>query len=138
MKLSNKISNVKNGKLICVLGAAGGGRDAWKRPVMGKLAADYCNNIFLTNEDPFNENPENIVNEIEAGIPLELKKRVRKILDRREAIRAAIKIAKNKDAVIITGKGCEPYIRIAGGKNIPWNEKEAVLKILNEERIEVK
>ncbi len=124
-------------KLICVLGSAGGGRDAWKRPVMGKLAADYCGQIILTNEDPFNEDPENIINEIASGIPEDSKNKIKIILDRKEAIRMAIKLAKKNDTVIITGKGSEPYMRISGGKKIPWNEKEIALKILNNERIEI-
>ncbi len=55
------------GKLICVLGAAGGGRDKWKRPVMGEIAAKYCQEIILTNEDPYDEQPEKIIAEIATG-----------------------------------------------------------------------
>ncbi len=135
-KVYKTLKNRKS-KLICVLGSAGGGRDAWKRPVMGKLAADYCGQIILTNEDPFNEDPENIINEIESGIPVDYKNKVKIILDRKEAIRVAIKSAKKNDTVVITGKGSEPYMRISGGKKISWNEKEIALKILNNERIEI-
>lgn len=123
--------------LICVLGAAGGGRDIWKRPVMGEIAGKYCDQIILTNEDPFDEDPQNILEEIEAGILGSAKKKVRKILDRRDAIRTAVKSAKKGDTIIITGKGSESSIRIADDKKIPWNEKEVVTKILNNERIEV-
>jgi len=129
---------IKPGKLICVLGSAGGGRDVWKRPVMGKIASDHCDSIFLTNEDPFNEDPNRILDDIEQGIPEDYKGIRKRILDREEAIRMAIKSAKKSDTVIITGKGCEPYMRISRGKRIPWNEKEIVTRILNEQRIEVK
>lgn len=129
-------AKIKGQRLICVLGAAGGGRDTWKRPVMGEIAGKYCDQIILTNEDPFDEDPQNILEEIEAGILGDVKKKVRKILDRRDAIRVAVKLAKKGDTVIITGKGSESSIRVADDKKIPWNEKEVVTKILNNERIE--
>ena len=91
---------------------------------MGKLAADYCGQIILTNEDPFNEDPENIINEIESGIPVDYKNKVKIILDRKEAIRVAIKSAKKNDTVVITGKGSEPYMRISGGKKSPGMKKK--------------
>ena len=58
-------------------------------------------------------------------------------MDRRDAIRAAVKTAKKGDTVIITGKGSEAYMRLANNKKIPWNEREIVSKILNNERIEI-
>ncbi len=131
-------SRTSRQRMICVLGAAGGGRDTWKRPVMGEIAANYCDEIILANEDPFDEDPQEILHQIAEGIKgAGLKKKYKIILDRREAIRTAIRSAKKEDIVIITGKGSESYIRIAGGKKIPWNEKEVVLKILNSERIEI-
>lgn len=117
----------KDGRLICVLGAAGGGRDKWKRPVFGKIAAEYCDEIILTNEDPFDENPERILEEIRAGVKT---KKIRKILDRKNAILEAVKMAKPKDAVIITGKGSEAWIRVGKGKKIPWSEQLAVEEAL--------
>ena len=54
-------------KLICVIGAAGGGRDKWKRPEFGRIAAEYCDEIILTNEDPYDENPDSIINDIQKG-----------------------------------------------------------------------
>jgi UDP-N-acetylmuramoyl-L-alanyl-D-glutamate--2,6-diaminopimelate ligase len=131
------VKKANSHKMICVLGSAGGGRDMWKRAVMGEIAAKYCDHIILTNEDPFDEDPGEILNHIEAGILNDNKKKVKKIIDRKEAIRAAVKMAKKGDAVIITGKGSEPYMRIADGKKISWNEKEIVAKILNHETIEI-
>lgn len=113
-------------KIICVFGAAAGGRDVWKRPVMGTVAAEMCDEIITTTEDPFDDAPEEIAAQIERGFELANPKRVmraERILDRREAIRSAISRAKPGDAVILTGKGSESSIRIASGKSIPWNER---------------
>ena len=120
-------------RLICVLGAAGGGRDTWKRPSMGAIAADHCDDIILTNEDPYDEDPRSIMSEIESGIPQPLRdgQNVYKIFDRVEAINRAVSLAHDGDVVIGTGKGSEDWIHIAGGKKIPWSERavfEAALK----------
>ncbi|MBI2626219.1 MAG: UDP-N-acetylmuramoyl-L-alanyl-D-glutamate--2,6-diaminopimelate ligase [Candidatus Nealsonbacteria bacterium] len=106
-----------NPKLICVLGAAGGGRDKWKRPELGKIAAQYCDQIILTNEDPYDESPEKILEDVARGAP-----DAQKILDRREAIKTALGLANPGDAVIITGKGSEPWMCVKGGKKIPWSD----------------
>lgn len=113
-------------KKICVLGNTGGGRDIWKRKVMGKIADEYCDQIILTNEDPYDEDPNKIVADIKEGIKT---KPVEIIMDRREAIVFAIAKAKtrggsNKVAVLITGKGTDPYIMEANGKKIPWDDAE--------------
>ncbi|MEE8131462.1 MAG: Mur ligase family protein [Candidatus Paceibacterota bacterium] len=134
--LKNVYETIRNSKLICVLGSAGGGRDKWKRPEMGKIAAEYCDKIILTNEDPYDEKPLEILSQIEVGIcinPRTLARRpafIYKILNRKEAIKKAISLAKPNDTVIITGKGCESFIHIAGGKKIPWNERKIVEEII--------
>jgi len=125
-------------KLICVLGAAGGGRDKWKRPEFGKLAWQYCDEIILSNEDPYDENPEEILNQISSGFSqirnskFEIRN-FHKILDRREAIVKAIDLTRGSDIVIITGKGCESWMMVAGGKKIPWDDcqvaREELIKI---------
>ena len=122
-------------KLICVLGSAGGGRDRWKRPKFGEIASNYCDEIILTDEDPFDEDPEKILEEIEVGILGSTNYKLQttnfsKILDRREAIKKAISLAKEGDTIAITGKGSEPHIRIAGGKSIPWSDRKTVEEIL--------
>lgn len=119
----------QDSKLICVLGAAGGGRDKWKRPEFGKIADTYCDEIILTDEDPYDEKPEKILEEIEAGIK---NKTPHKILDRREAIKYAFSLAKPGDTVIMTGKGSERGIHVAKGEVIPWSDKEAALELLKE------
>jgi len=114
-------NNFKPKKLICVLGAAGGGRDKWKRPILGKLAADNCDEIIVTNEDPYDEDPLEIINQVAQGITGKAKK----ILDRREAIRNALKSASDGDIVIITGKGCETSIAEKTQK-IPWDDRKVI------------
>jgi len=122
-------------KLICVLGSCGGGRDKWKRPVLGKLAAKYCDKIIITNEDPYDENPMEIINRVVSGAFNEIRVNPRsyprksasihKILDRREAIKKSLQLARIGDTVVITGKGCEPSI-IEKGKKIPWDDRKVV------------
>ena len=125
------VSERKSRPLICVLGSAGGGRDKWKRPRMGAIAGQYCKEIILTNEDPYDEPPEQILDEIERGIfGAASETQYEKILDRREAIAKALAIAKPGDAVVLTGKGSESFIHIAGGKRIPWNERAVVEELL--------
>lgn len=104
---------------ICVLGSMGGSRDGWNRPIKGEIAEKYCDEIILTNEDPCDDDPSLIIEQIAKGIK---HKKPRIILDRREAIREAIMQAKTGDAVLITGKGTDPWMYVAGGKQIPWNE----------------
>ncbi len=117
-------------KMICVFGSCGGGRDKWKRPVLGKIAARFCGEIILTNEDPFDEDPMGIIEQIASGVENisknQLKSALYKIQDRREAINKALSFAKPEDVVVITGKGCEPSICLAGGKEIPWDDRKVV------------
>jgi UDP-N-acetylmuramoyl-L-alanyl-D-glutamate--2,6-diaminopimelate ligase len=120
----------QKGKLICVLGSAGGGRDKWKRPKMGNIASQYCAKIILTDEDPFDEDPAQILEEIKTGIPDEQVQRIKIILDRKQAIQEAISLAISGDAVIITGKGSEPYLRVRGGEKIPWSDVGVAKEIL--------
>lgn len=108
-----------NKRKICVLGGTGGGRDHWKRPLMGQIAGENCDRIFLTDEDPYDENPEEIVKQVAAGIK---SNNYKVIIDRREAIREAVEIAQPGDVVIITGKGTDPYIMGANGKKTPWDD----------------
>jgi len=113
-------------KLICVLGSCGGGRDKWKRPKMGEIATKYCDEIILTNEDPYDEDPSQILSEIKSGIPNTKHNILNIILDRRDAIKKALETAKQGDTVIITGKGSEPWMCVANNKKIPWSDKEIV------------
>ncbi|MCK9497225.1 MAG: Mur ligase family protein [Candidatus Colwellbacteria bacterium] len=126
-----KIEGASNKKMICVLGSAGGGRDKWKRPKMGEIASRYCDEIIITNEDPYDEDPMEIINSVAEGAEKSSKK-VFKIIDRQEAIDKAVTLANEGDVVILTGKGSEPYIHLAKGKKIEWSEKEAVMKAIKD------
>jgi UDP-N-acetylmuramoyl-L-alanyl-D-glutamate--2,6-diaminopimelate ligase len=132
--LEQVYKTLSNGsKLICVLGSCGGGRDKWKRPKIGEIAARYCDKIILTNEDPYDENPSQILSEIKSGIPNTKDNILSIILDRKEAIIKVLRIAEETDTVIITGKGSEPWMCVANNKKIPWSDKEIVKQgLLNE------
>jgi len=125
-----------NPKLICVLGAAGGGRDKWKRGAMGKVASGYCDEIVLTNEDPYDERPAEILSEIKSGIPADFPPAsVHEILERKEAVKKALSLAKEGDVVIITGKGSEEWIHLARGKKIPWDERAVIEEALKNRKL---
>ncbi|MFA6897850.1 MAG: UDP-N-acetylmuramyl-tripeptide synthetase, partial [Candidatus Paceibacterota bacterium] len=109
----------QDSRKICVLGNTGGGRDKWKRPAMGKVADQYCDEIILTNEDPYDEDPRAIVEEVAKGIA---DGQYKIIMDRREAIREALKLAQTGDTVLITGKGTDPCICGPNGTKIPWDD----------------
>ncbi len=104
---------------ICVLGGTGGGRDNWKRKEMGRIADSYCDEIILTDEDPYDENPDQIVADVAKGITGQTPKI---IMDRRLAIAEALKMARTGDSVLITGKGTDPYIMGPNGTKTPWDD----------------
>jgi len=114
-------------KIIAVLGAQGGGRDKAKRAVMGKIAAQYADYIILTNEDPYDENPQQIIDDVAAGVT---NKEIFKIIDRRQAIKKALTLVQVGDIVILTGKGGEVWMCVENGKKIPWDERKVVLEEL--------
>lgn len=93
---------------ICILGNTGGGRDTWKRPEMGRIAEEHCDQIILTNEDPYDENPRAIVEAMKKGIIDQSKVAI--IMDRRTAIKTAFEQAPDGGYIIISGKGTDPYI----------------------------
>lgn len=116
---------------ICVLGNTGGGRDTWKRPDMGAIADQMCDEVILTDEDPYDEDPRQILEMMAKG----MKRTPRIILDRREAIAEALSLARAGDAVLITGKGTDPYIMRSQGTKEPWSDarvvKEELEKLLS-------
>ncbi len=107
---------------ICVLGNTGGGRDTWKRPLMGRIADEHCDEVILANEDPYDEDPGAIMEAMASG----MSRSPRIIMDRREAIATALSLARTGDVVLITGKGTDPYIMEAGGKRTPWGDAQVV------------
>jgi len=102
-----------NETLITVIGC-GGNRDVQKRPIMANIAATLSNKVILTSDNPRNEDPQKIINEMEAGInPVDYKKSV-SILDREQAIKTACQFASKNDIILIAGKGHETYQEIEG------------------------
>lgn len=118
-----------NGKLFAVFGATGGGRDKLKRPKMGAIADKYADYIFVTNDDPYSDDELEIIDMVCQGINRKEGDRFWKIVDRREAIRLALMMAKKGDTVVIAGKGAEEVMKVRG-KTIPWNDKEVVVGLL--------
>jgi len=106
---------------ICVLGNCGGGRDTWKRPEMARIAEKYCREVILTDEDPYDEDPQAIVKEMKEAFE---EKEPEVIMDRRLAIRHALGRAQDNDLVLITGKGTDPYIMGPKGKKTPWSDEK--------------
>ncbi|MBY0309734.1 UDP-N-acetylmuramoyl-L-alanyl-D-glutamate--2,6-diaminopimelate ligase [Patescibacteria group bacterium] len=114
----------KDSPKVCVLGNTGGGRDTWKRPEMGGIADRYCERIILTNEDPYDEDPRKIVNDMEKGILNKQKLEI--IMDRRAAIRSALEACADGGHVLISGKGTDPYIMGPDNTKEPWSDAEVV------------
>lgn len=115
---------IPGSKIIHVFGACGE-RDRGKRPQMGEIASSYADIIILTNEDPFHEDPERIIDDIEAGVTKKKDKDYFRIFDRREAIHRALAIAEIGDIVLITGKGAEVTMAL-GNERVPWSERQVV------------
>lgn len=111
----------KGRRLICVFGATGGGRDKWKREVMGQVADQHCSEIILTDDDSYDENPAEICEQIAKGIK---NSKPEIITDRRKAIAAAIKKATTGDVIMITGKGTDPYLMGPKNTKIPWSDSK--------------
>ncbi len=119
-------------RIIVVFGC-GGDRDRTKRPIMGKIAAQYGHVVIATSDNPRSEEPELILDEIEVGIKDGLTdgKIYNKIIDRRQAIAHALHIAQHDDIVIIAGKGHENY-QILKDKTISFDDKEVVKEMIRE------
>ncbi|QEK11948.1 UDP-N-acetylmuramoyl-L-alanyl-D-glutamate--2,6-diaminopimelate ligase [Crassaminicella thermophila] len=132
--LENALNTIKQfveGKIITVFGC-GGDRDKIKRPMMGETAgklSDYC---IITSDNPRSEQPDAIIKDIEVGIK-KTNCKYKMIVDRKEAIREAIKVSESKDIILIAGKGHETY-QIIGDKIIDFDDKKVAQEILREER----
>jgi UDP-N-acetylmuramoyl-L-alanyl-D-glutamate--2,6-diaminopimelate ligase len=105
-----------NAKLITVVGA-GGDRDRTKRPRMAAISAEGSTRIILTSDNPRSEDPEKILDDMEAGLSPDLKRRTLRIADRREAIKTAVMFAEKGDVILLAGKGHETYQEIKGVKH---------------------
>lgn len=123
---------IAKNKIIVVFGC-GGDRDRTKRPIMGKIAAQYGDIVIATSDNPRSEDPEFILDEVEVGIKtgLTLGKIYEKISDRRQAIGRALHLAENEDIVIIAGKGHENY-QILKDRTISFDDKEVAKELIKE------
>jgi len=125
-KLYEVISLIPYERLIHVLGSAGGGRDKTRRPILGHLAGEKADIVIITNEDPYDEDPLQIIREVSVGAIDSGKIENQDLFlveDRRQAIKKALELAKENDLVLITGKGAEQAICVANGKKIPWDDR---------------
>jgi UDP-N-acetylmuramoyl-L-alanyl-D-glutamate--2,6-diaminopimelate ligase len=123
--------NSNRKKIFAVFGSCGR-RDKGKRPLMGEVVSKYADYVIVTNEDPYDEDPMQIINEISGGIKNKKEGEFFwRILDRREAIKKALVLAGPEDFVVITGKGHEETMSV-GNKRIPWNDKKVILELLRE------
>lgn len=118
----------KNEKLITVVGA-GGNRDAQKRPVMAKIASEKSDITILTSDNPRDEDPEEIIKQMEAGVEISLKRKVLTILNRKDAIKTACTLAMSGDIILVAGKGHEKYQEIKGVK-YHFDDKEILKEFL--------
>ncbi len=116
------------GSVITVVGA-GGNRDKGKRPIMAKEAALRSDRLILTSDNPRNEDPAEILRDMEAGLDVEGRKKTLSIVDRREAIRTAAALASSGDVILIAGKGHEDYQEINGVKH-HFDDREGVKEVI--------
>lgn len=117
------------GNIITVVGA-GGNRDKGKRPIMAQEAVKGSNRVIITSDNPRFEEPQDIINDMLAGLTDEQKKNVLSIADRKEAIRTACALAQKGDVVVVAGKGHENYQEIKGVKH-HFDDKEVIKEIFN-------
>jgi UDP-N-acetylmuramoyl-L-alanyl-D-glutamate--2,6-diaminopimelate ligase len=117
-------------QLITVVGA-GGDRDKTKRPKMAAISAEGSTKVILTSDNPRTEDPELILNDMEAGITPELKGKTLRICDRREAIKTAVMLANKGDVILVAGKGHETYQEIKGVKH-HFDDREELSKALQQ------
>jgi UDP-N-acetylmuramoyl-L-alanyl-D-glutamate--2,6-diaminopimelate ligase len=120
------INDIRAGKeqVITIVGC-GGDRDAGKRPQMAAIACEQSDRVILTSDNPRSEDPETIIAEMKAGVPIHQMKKVLSVTDRREAIRTACALAKPGDIILLAGKGHEKYQEIKGVK-YPFDDKQVL------------
>ncbi len=124
------IANIRKGNetVIAIVGC-GGDRDKTKRPIMAEVACKLSDKVILTSDNPRTEDPAAILKEMEAGVPISLKKKTITIQDRKEAIRTACHLAKSGDIILLAGKGHEKYQEINGVK-FPFDDKQIFSEIM--------
>ena len=132
LKTISDVLRHSNGHVITVVGC-GGNRDKGKRPIMAREAIRLSHQVILTSDNPRNENPEEIIRDMEAGLDSSMLQQSLSIVDRRQAIRTALRLAQSGDVVLIAGKGHEDYQEIQGVKH-HFDDREEVRIIMNKEK----
>ena len=132
-QLCQVFRDLTKGRIILVFGATGGGRDKDKRPVMGKVADKYADVVIVTNDDPYDEDQLEIIDQIGKGIKRAEGKDFWKIIDRKEAIRLALRLAEPEDTVLIAGKGAEEFMVLKDNQRVPHDDRKVARQILREE-----
>ena len=129
-KVLQSIKKLCEGKLITVFGC-GGDRDSSKRPLMGAIAEELSDQLFITSDNPRSEEPQKIINDILMGI--KKREKITIEIDRFKAINESIKFANKGDIVLIAGKGHEDY-QILNDKVINFDDRKIAYKLLKEKR----
>lgn len=132
-QLYQTVKLLPHNKIIHVFGSCGGGRDVARRPILGRMAGEWADYCIVTNEDPYDDDPMEIIDQVAAGCVEKGKienENLFKILNRREAIAKAMSLAQTGDLVILTGKGAEQAIILANGTREDWDEREEARKAL--------
>lgn len=131
--LFDAVKTIPHERIIHVFGPTGGGRDKSKRPQMGEISAEHADVIIVTTDDPYDDDPATIGQEVVEGAK-KIKRSISLVVDRREAIRQALATARSRDLILITGKGSEQAM-VVRGKKIPWDDRvvvrEEICKIAN-------
>lgn len=128
-QLYQALKNLHYNKLIHVLGSCGGGRDRARQPILGKMAGEFADLVIITNEDPYDDDPQEIIDNVSSGAiqaGKELNNDLYKILDRKQAIHKALSLAEANDLVLITGKGAEQFICSKNSQQIPHDDRQVV------------
>jgi UDP-N-acetylmuramoyl-L-alanyl-D-glutamate--2,6-diaminopimelate ligase len=127
-QLLEATKSITKNRVILVFGATGD-RDKGKRPTMGEIAARLADRIILTDEESYNENPQQIRDMVMDGIAgAGGEAKTEEIADRRDAIAKALKVARKDDTILITGMGHERF-RIVNGERLPWNDADVVREL---------
>jgi len=119
-----------NEQVITVVGC-GGDRDKTKRPIMAQVACDLSTKVFFTSDNPRSEDPNDIIKDMEQGLSSSAKRKYINIVDRKEAIKAAVSFAQPGDIILVAGKGHEKYQEIKGIKN-DFDDKKILQELFND------
>ncbi len=121
------INQLRTGQQLITVTGCGGDRDKIKRPVMAEVACTHSDRVILTSDNPRNEDPETILDDMEKGINVSHRRKVLRITDRKEAIKTACTLAQPGDIVLVAGKGHETYQEITGVR-YPFDDRAILLE----------